>query len=879
MESSILRFVLRYSRADQIKLVLFTLTAFPFLYYSLDLPKIIINKAIGGDEFPRELLGVSLEQIPYLMVLCGIFLGLVLINGGFKYFINLYRGSVGERMLRRLRYQLLNHVLRFPMPQFRKLSQGEIVSMITAETEPLGGYIGDSIALPVFQGGTLLTILVFMFAQDWILGTAAIALYPLQGWLIPKLQRRVNLLKKERVLKVRKLSERIGEIVTGIREVHGHDTSQFELADYSMRLGEIYSIRLEIFRQKFFIKFVNNFIAQVTPFFFYSIGGYLVIKGDLTFGALVAVLAAYKDLSAPWKELLNFYQIKEDCRIKYELLLETFQPPDLLDADMLNGKDAEFTPEEKSQATTLVASHINLSEPGSEQQFGAGASFTIDLPQNNALMGADGSGKHRLADTLAMITRPGRGALMLGEVDLVKCPESITGRVLSYVGQNPSLRSGSLRDNLLYTLKHRPVRAAAEHDRTDFERLEAELSGNSPYDIKADWVDYQAIGIEGPAALTERAIDVLRIVGMEEDVYRLGLQGSIDITLQPALGQQILQARAVLRERLAEKEFKGLVDPFDVDRYNINMSVAENLLFGAPLDSAFSEQELPENEDVLAVLREFGLVHNLVEIGRQVATLMLDLFAGVEHGSPLFEQYSFISADDLPLFKSVLSHTENFNLDTLSREDQRLLLSLPLKLIVARHRLGLIDESFQARLVEARRVLTQRFGNLQHCIEPFNIENVNSAVSIQDNILFGRIVHGRARSGARVGALLGEVVDQLGLRQALIEAGLDFQVGISGSRLSPSQRQKLAIARAVIKRPQILILDEPTAALDEDSQKTIQQNLFEEFSDRSLIWLVHRAEMAEKFEKIIVMEDGKVAEHGSLEELEHSGSLFCQLYR
>ena len=200
MESSILRFVLRHSRVEQIKLVLFTLVAFPFLYYSLNLPKTIINQAIGGDEFPRQLLGFSLEQIPYLMSLCGIFLSLVFVNGGFKYFINVYRGIVGERMLRRLRYQLLVHVLRFPIPQFRKLSQGEIVSMITAETEPLGGYIGDSIALPVFQGGTLLTILIFMFAQDWILGTAAIALYPIQGWMIPKLQRRVNLLKKERVL-------------------------------------------------------------------------------------------------------------------------------------------------------------------------------------------------------------------------------------------------------------------------------------------------------------------------------------------------------------------------------------------------------------------------------------------------------------------------------------------------------------------------------------------------------------------------------------------------------------------------------------------------------------------------------------------------------
>jgi hypothetical protein len=60
--------------------------------------------------------------------------------------------------------------------------------------------------------------------------------------------------------------------------------------------------------------------------FFYSIGGYLVIKGDLTFGGLVAILAAYKDLSAPWKELLTYYQRLAESRIKYDQVIEQFDP-------------------------------------------------------------------------------------------------------------------------------------------------------------------------------------------------------------------------------------------------------------------------------------------------------------------------------------------------------------------------------------------------------------------------------------------------------------------------------------------------------------------------------------------------------------------------
>ena len=94
-------------------------------------------------------------------------------------------------------------------------------------------------------------------------------------------------------------------------------------------LDRIFRIRYDIYRKKFFIKFLNNFIAQLTPFFFLSIGGYLVLRGSLTLGSLVAVLAAYKDLAPPWKELLDFYQIQQDARIKYAQLRIQFDPPGL----------------------------------------------------------------------------------------------------------------------------------------------------------------------------------------------------------------------------------------------------------------------------------------------------------------------------------------------------------------------------------------------------------------------------------------------------------------------------------------------------------------------------------------------------------------------
>src|SRR5437016_768924 len=382
LEPSVYRFILKHSMKQQILLLLLTLSSFPFLYYSLDLPKTIVNRAIGGKHFPEQLLGFEFDQVPYLMILCAAFLALVFINGAFKYAINTFKGQIGERMLRRFRYSLYQRLLCFPLSYFHKNSSAQIIPMITVECEQLGGFIGDAFNLPLFQGGQLLTMILFMFMQDPILAAAAIALYPVQGYIIPKLQFKVNQLAKQRVRTVRQVADRVQESAAGIVEIQANDTVKLQLTDFAHILGRIYDIRFEIYKRKFFAKFLNNFIGQLTPFFFYSLGGYLVIKGDLSFGALVAILAAYKDLASPWKELLDFYQIKENSRITYEQIVEQFQPSGMADARLLLEEPAVVAP----LTGELAVANLSLSEDDKSRVVDA-VSFTTKLDEHVAVIG------------------------------------------------------------------------------------------------------------------------------------------------------------------------------------------------------------------------------------------------------------------------------------------------------------------------------------------------------------------------------------------------------------------------------------------------------------------------------------------------------------
>jgi ABC-type bacteriocin/lantibiotic exporter with double-glycine peptidase domain len=362
------------------------------------LPKKIIN-LLEGMDIPEGLFGYELGRLEFLMIFSFAFLLTVLASGGLKYLLNVYRGALGERLLRRFRYELYARILRFPMPHFKRVSPGEIIPMITAETEPLGEFIGESFTLPVFQGGILITYLFFIFQQDLFLGLAAIALYPFQLIVIPRLQKRVNELSKERVATVRNLSGRIGETVSGINEVHANDTSHYERAHISQRLGKIYQIRYAIYRRKFFIKFLNNFIAQLTPFFFYSVGGYFVLRGDLSIGSMVAVLVAYKDLSGPWKELLRYYQRKEDIKVKYTQVIQQFDPQNLIESEIIDQRpEAQELP-----GREILANNLRYSEDGLYFSID-GASFKFAVDQHCAAVGLGNSGKDELAGLVSRQT-------------------------------------------------------------------------------------------------------------------------------------------------------------------------------------------------------------------------------------------------------------------------------------------------------------------------------------------------------------------------------------------------------------------------------------------------------------------------------------------
>jgi energy-coupling factor transporter ATP-binding protein EcfA2 len=473
---------------------------------------------------------------------------------------------------------------------------------------------------------------------------------------------------------------------------------------------------------------------------------------------------------------------------------------------------------------------------------------------------------------LARLSAPTGGRISLGGADLDTLPFAAAGALVGYVGPATHLFSAGIRDNLLLGLRTRPNPAPDEITEAGRARAieEARRSGNTELDVTADWIDYEQAGVPNAAELERRIGKVLVLVGLDADVYLFGLHGRIDPERHPDAPDRLLEARRRFGERAEALGLARFVERFDPERYNTNASIADNLLFGTPIGPVFDGDGLAGNAYVQDVLGESGLTGDLLEIGRKLAAVMVELFGDTAPGHDLAEEFGFVRAEELREFERILARADRAGLDSLPAAERTRLLGFALNLVAARDRLGLIDEELRERIVAARRAFAEGLPeDLRDSVEFFDPERYSAAAQVEENILFGTIVSGEAEARERVEQAIGEVLDELGLRQTVLAVGLDYQVGTGGSRLSPAQRQKAAIARAVLKRPVVLALDEATAVLDPAAESRILDALRHEFEGRVIIAALPRPEAAQHLERVLRMDQGRLVEDGPYDKVVH----------
>ncbi|MCP4115895.1 MAG: ABC transporter ATP-binding protein [Desulfobacteraceae bacterium] len=780
----------------------------------LEMQKRIINQAI------------YLKKIDLLALYCIIYLSSVIAASLLKFSINIIQTVISQRATAAMRSHLFQHILTMPLDFFRSTQPGTVVNSLVNELTLPGNFIGMAVATPLTNILTIVAFAAYLFRLNPLLAGISLTIYPMMLVVIPVLQRRVNRENRQRVNASRELSSTIVESVSGLHEVQANGAFNLEYRKFSRLVDRLKTIRIQwnLFRSA--VKVTNNLFTNLGPVIIFVLGGYLTMQGRLELGALVAFLSAQEKLYDPWKELIEFYQVYQDGSVAYRKTMKFYDLPVAHRLLPLDRAPLELEPVIETKDLTLeIGQGVKLLDK---------VSLKLNPGEHLALVGFSGSGKSTLALCLAQLFAYTSGRAAIGEAEISHLTRADMVNTMGIVSQHPFIFSGTIKENLLYA--------------------HAALHGEEGL-----------LDQRGEPSLDD-LISVLQQSGIFVDVLKFGLNTIIHPD-DRELASTIIRVRQHFQE-----EFGDVIDEwvefFNETRYLVYSSISDNIIFGTPLDPEFQADNLAQSPFFLTFLDDAGLSTPLLTLARNLAEQTVDILKLMPDEALFFEQ-SPLRPEEFDTYNTLVTGIKGKALHRIAPAQRSALLALALRFAPGRHKTVLMPDSLKTLILTARRRFRERILNSRpHAISFLQGNPYIHTHSILNNILFGRPKSLSSHVQERINQFIVHLLVDEDLLEKVIEIGMGFDVGTSGNRLSGGQQQKIAIARAFLRSPSILIMDEATSALDNRSQQRIQRVLARRFKGKTtLISVVHRLDTLKEYDRIAFMKSGKIVEIGSYDEL------------
>jgi ABC-type multidrug transport system fused ATPase/permease subunit len=782
---------------------------------------------------------IRLRRIDLLLLYCTAYIFAVLTATGLKFVINLLQTRIGQQALARMRRELYLHIITLPLEFFQKSSPGMVVSSLVTELATAGDFIGEAIAVPIGNLLTLLAFAFYMFFLNPLLAILSISTYPIALLLIPIVQRKSNEANKARADVTRKMSSLIDETVSGMQEIHANASYRVEERKFGDIVDHLFKIRVIWIAYRGAAKVLNNFFQNLGPFILFLVGGYLAINGRFDLGTIVAFLSAYEKLFDPWKELMAFYQLYQDASVRYSRVMEYFSAE----------PGYEIEPGGRAPLNlqgAVSASRISLAVDGDIQLLN-NISLDVKPGERIALVGYSGSGKSTLTRCISQLYGYTSGSLKLDGHEVSKLSKMDIAANLGIVSQNPFIFDGTIKENLLYSC----------------EAIRTKTPDTSP----------------GEAPSPEVIIEMLRGVGLFPDIVSFGLNTVLHPGEEKSFVEKIILVRHKFQEHFGEG-LGGYFEFFDQKKFLKFSTLAANILMGSPNSPEFSPGRLAASPFFDRFISEVQLKNSLIELGRNLTVGSIEILGKMPPDEVFFRKTP-LPPERLGQYKEISARVDGMRLDAIDPEDAFKLLDVALRYIPGKHKIVGMPLILEGLILKARESFREKImAQCPDAVSFYEVSEYIHSLPILDNIIYGRPTarRPRAQERLRIRKSMIQLLEEEDLLQQVVEIGLHFVVGSKGERLSGGQKQKIAIARVLLKSPRILILDEATSALDNTSQQQIQDLLESRWKGKcTIITVAHRLDTVREYDRIAVMRAGKIVEIGTYDALMSYGGILYEL--
>ena len=469
---------------------------------------------------------------------------------------------------------------------------------------------------------------------------------------------------------------------------------------------------------------------------------------------------------------------------------------------------------------------------------------------------ASQSERAALAEVLTRELKPARGTVTVAGHDLAGLHQSVIAARIGYVQSRPYLFGGTIGDNLLMSLRTSPRTVLWDPAKRDLAGLESRRAGNSPDRLDAEWLDPGLAGLDSREDVQGWWFKLAQAMGTDDLVFRNMLNAQMDPDAHPDLARALVGLRDEVRDRIAAAGLDKVVYRFDPDRFNPAVPLGGNLMFAAPRRT-ITQESLASEHGFLAMIIEQGLAEQGIAISQTVIETLHQTFGRDGTNHPLFTALG-ISETLYEQLIDIAARRRDKGDGALSQQEFALLLTVPFALTA--EEIGpAFPETFKDEILAIRHstgaALRARASDMFVPIEP---QSYFARLTVLENLLYGRISMMAGLQGELVGDLVADVVKAHGLQQRVTSTLFDIATTIGGANLAPAIQERIAFSRAAIKRPDILIFNQPLASLDADVHERVRRRLGELLPETTQIYLDDTFARPESFDLFYEIAGGRL---------------------